>query len=110
MVQDNLLILWIRRSWSHPRHMILAGVLLLVAVGLLDARSNIRTMDARLGADILVQAPGMITTHPELLIMPSTQSQTVATSTVAAIAPLPGVTATMALYNLGKLSAQECPA
>jgi hypothetical protein len=82
--------------------MVLAGVLLLVAAGLLHVRSNIRMMDARLGADILVQAPGMITTHPEPLIMPSAQPRTVATSTVAAIARLPGVTTTMALYNLGE--------
>lgn len=110
MLQDSPLVFRIRRNWSCLRQLVLAGVLLLVAAGLLHVRSNIRTVDARLGADILVQAPGMITAHPEPLIMPSAQPRTVATSIVAAIAKLPGVTATMAFYNLGKLSAQECPA
>lgn len=100
----------LHRLQPRWRGIALAGLLGLMGLNLWYVQSSLHLLDTRLGADILVKSAGLIDTQPEMLIMPSPPRRTMEQAIVTAIAQVPGIAATMPLYHLGKLSAQECPA
>lgn len=83
--------------------------MLIVSLGLLRVQRQLARMDARLGADIVVAAAGMGAQARQPLLMDLPQSRAIHRDTLAAIQRLSAVELAVPLYNLGKLSAQECP-
>ena len=78
------------------------------AVGLLRTQRQLAIMDARLGADVVVAA-GVATQARQPLLIDLPQRRAIDQETLAAIQRLPGIDLAVPLYNMGKLSAEECP-
>jgi len=88
-----------------------AVLLLLGGFGLTTASRALATADARLGADVIVTPPGELPTlDGGILLVDKPHNGALPRALVGQIAALPGVAGAIPLYNLGKLSAQECPA
>jgi hypothetical protein len=99
---------------ARPRHgwvpLAVALLLTAVSVGAFWGQRATLAWDARLGADVLVAPAGPEVPRGSLLLMDVPRTRALDAATVAAIQRSPGVAAVVPLYNLGRLSAQECPA
>ena len=117
MVQDHTRAVWfsVVRRWAR-RHVWRLGciavalVMLGTYLGLRRARPPILTADTRLGADIMIAGSGVAAQRGDILLMDLPQHRRISQETFAAIKNTPGVAMAVPLYNLGKLSAEECPA
>jgi hypothetical protein len=99
---------------THTIRLLVAGgaVLLLVAgVALERGRQVLASSNSRLGADVIVTRPGELPTPGGgILLMDKPRLGSLPRVLVGQIAGTAGVAAGIPLYNVGKLSAQECPA
>ena len=90
---------------------VVAALLLLAGLALVRAQHLLGALDARLGADVMVTPAGaQATLGGGPLLVDRPWQWGLPGNLPARIAATPGVAATVPLYNLGKLSAQECPA
>ena len=78
--------------------------------GLFWAQRAALALDARLGADAMVVPAGIAPSPGSILLMDGPRQQGLDPAALAAIQRTPGVATVVPLYNLGALSAQECPA
>ena len=117
MAQDHTRVIWLsavrHRARYHRRRLrfIVAALVMLSAyLGLMRVRQHIMTADASLGADLMLAGSGVAAQRGDILLMDLPQNRTISQETFVAIRRTPGVALAVPLYNLGKLSAQECPA
>ena len=103
------LLHWARRHRRRLGLTAAAALMCVVSVGLMRVQRQLTIIDARLGADIVVAAAGMSAEARQPLLMDLPQRRAIDAATLAAIQRTPGVALTVPLYNLGKLSAHECP-
>jgi hypothetical protein len=102
-----------QRVTQRGRLLALVAGVLLALLGLAAGRAQqvLATMDARLGADVLLTPPGELPTSERgILLMDKPRPGGLPRELVSRVASAPGVAAVVPLYNVGKLSAQECPA
>jgi hypothetical protein len=104
------------RRWlsaNQARFLVAAGALLLLVAGFVLERGRqvLASADSRLGADVIVTSAGELPTlGGGILLVDKPRPGSLSRKLVDQIADTGGVAAGIPLYNIGKLSAQECPA
>jgi hypothetical protein len=106
----------VARRWLAARRgragALLAGLLVaLLGLGAIRAQQAFAAMDARLGADAIVTPAGVTPTGGAgILLVDKPRREGLPRELVGRLAAAPGVAGVVPLYNVGRLSGQECPA